>query len=482
MGTNTGKIEVWDSTTCKLVRRMTGHESRVGTMAWSSTLLASGSRDRNIYLQDVRIRSGGGSSSSRRSSGGGSSSSGGGGDGHSRDSSQQGSAHWQHSSFTAGVHGSHITASHGDLGMHDTGVAAGPEDGAVDAVHAEPGSSGPGSSGWMRSIAERLSADPLAADHDRYVLPAQATSPAASPARAGVAARGGGGGGGRDIYQPSRASTMRASYPPAAAGVNDIGPGGVSESAEHPPRRWRFIRPGDGSDSVTVASSMSSTTGAGFDALGRLSHSSIFTAEATAAVTERMSDPFRLGPGGDGGGGSGGAGASFLGLSVARALTRMGSTPGGGGVGGGGAGVLGVQHGSRRDVVCELTAHKQEVCGLKWSFDERLLASGGNDNKLFVWDAALHAQNSMASSRAAAGATASSSVISEPLCRFEDHTAAVKAVAWSPHQHGLLASGGGTADRHIRFWNANTSVALHKIDTGSQVLYEAGSELQMGAA
>ena len=31
----------------------------------------------------------------------------------------------------------------------------------------------------------------------------------------------------------------------------------------------------------------------------------------------------------------------------------------------------------------------------------------------------------------------------EPLCRFNDHTAAVKAVAWSPHQHGLLASGGG---------------------------------------
>jgi cell division cycle 20-like protein 1 (cofactor of APC complex) len=89
---------------------------------------------------------------------------------------------------------------------------------------------------------------------------------------------------------------------------------------------------------------------------------------------------------------------------------------------------------------------------LKWSFDEKMLASGGNDNKLFVWDA-QHGRDS------------------EPLCRLEDHTAAVKAVAWSPHQHGLLASGGGTADRHIRFWNALTSLPLHKIDTGSQVLY-----------
>jgi cell division cycle 20-like protein 1 (cofactor of APC complex) len=37
-----------------------------------------------------------------------------------------------------------------------------------------------------------------------------------------------------------------------------------------------------------------------------------------------------------------------------------------------------------------------------------------------------------------------------PLWRFRQHTAAVKALAWSPHQAGLLASGGGTSDRHIR--------------------------------
>jgi len=34
-----------------------------------------------------------------------------------------------------------------------------------------------------------------------------------------------------------------------------------------------------------------------------------------------------------------------------------------------------------------------------------------------------------------------------PLAKFSDHQAAVKAIAWSPHQHSLLASGGGTADR-----------------------------------
>ena len=49
------------------------------------------------------------------------------------------------------------------------------------------------------------------------------------------------------------------------------------------------------------------------------------------------------------------------------------------------------------------------------------------------------------------------------------HTAAVKAIAWSPHQHNLLVSGGGTADRTIRFWNTSTFSLVNKIDTGSQV-------------
>ena len=45
----------------------------------------------------------------------------------------------------------------------------------------------------------------------------------------------------------------------------------------------------------------------------------------------------------------------------------------------------------------------------------------------------------------------------------------MKAIAWSPHQQGLLASGGGTADRYIRFWNTLTAQSLQCIDTGSQV-------------
>jgi len=43
-----------------------------------------------------------------------------------------------------------------------------------------------------------------------------------------------------------------------------------------------------------------------------------------------------------------------------------------------------------RDIRCaepytnKLVGHKQEICGLRWSFDDQQLASGGNDNKVRI--------------------------------------------------------------------------------------------------
>lgn len=31
--------------------------------------------------------------------------------------------------------------------------------------------------------------------------------------------------------------------------------------------------------------------------------------------------------------------------------------------------------------------------------------------------------------------------------------AAIKAIDWSPHKRGILASGGGTVDRRLSIWN-----------------------------
>ncbi|VAH36197.1 unnamed protein product [Triticum turgidum subsp. durum] len=55
------------------------------------------------------------------------------------------------------------------------------------------------------------------------------------------------------------------------------------------------------------------------------------------------------------------------------------------------------------------------------------------------------------------------------LHRMEDHSAAVKALAWCPFQSNLLASGGGANDRCIKFWNTHTGACLNSVDTGSQV-------------
>ena len=95
-----------------------------------------------------------------------------------------------------------------------------------------------------------------------------------------------------------------------------------------------------------------------------------------------------------------------------------------------------------------LHEHRQEVCGLRWSLhDENQLASGGNDNQLFIWQATS----------------------TQPLAKFSDHQAAVKAINWSPLHRGLLATGGGTADQCIRFWNTINLRPLNAINTGSQV-------------
>ncbi|KAI1728433.1 WD domain, g-beta repeat domain-containing protein [Ditylenchus destructor] len=114
----------------------------------------------------------------------------------------------------------------------------------------------------------------------------------------------------------------------------------------------------------------------------------------------------------------------------------------------------------QRDLRCGSTAvrtlqsHRQEVCGLKWSPNKEYLASGGNDNQLLVWS---HRKN-------------------EPVQTYSEHNAAVKALAWSPHHHGVLVSGGGTADRSLRFWNTMTGQAMQCVETGSQVCNVAWSK------
>ncbi|KAL4398985.1 WD repeat-containing protein Slp1 [Malassezia pachydermatis] len=92
-------------------------------------------------------------------------------------------------------------------------------------------------------------------------------------------------------------------------------------------------------------------------------------------------------------------------------------------------------------------AHAAQVCGLAWREDSALLASGGNDNVVKVWDRRTNVAK----------------------MRKENHRAAVKALAWSPHNSSLLATGGGSADRCIHFWNTTQNTRVQTIQTAAQV-------------
>lgn len=74
------------------------------------------------------------------------------------------------------------------------------------------------------------------------------------------------------------------------------------------------------------------------------------------------------------------------------------------------------------------------------------IAVGGNDNLVTLWDARK---------------------MKAPRLRFRmPHNAAVKALAFCPWLPHLLATGGGTNDRNLRFWHTNsgTLIECHNIE------------------
>jgi len=99
-------------------------------------------------------------------------------------------------------------------------------------------------------------------------------------------------------------------------------------------------------------------------------------------------------------------------------------------------------------IVEKWECHRQEVCGIKWNYHSpRLLASGGNDNKVYIWKIGY----------------------TKPLATLASHVAAVKAIAWHPVNRNILVTGGGTNDRQIRVWNVAQELAIDNTDAEGQV-------------
>ncbi|KAG8381016.1 hypothetical protein BUALT_Bualt06G0076900 [Buddleja alternifolia] len=116
---------------------------------------------------------------------------------------------------------------------------------------------------------------------------------------------------------------------------------------------------------------------------------------------------------------------------------------------------------ARNSLVCYMKVHIHEVCGLKWSSTGNTLASGGNDNRVYIWDACK--MSSM-----------------NPVYRLNDHDAAVKALAWCPYDSNVLASGGGSSDGTLKIWNIQKGTCVKSIETTAQASHRHHKEILTG--
>lgn len=98
-------------------------------------------------------------------------------------------------------------------------------------------------------------------------------------------------------------------------------------------------------------------------------------------------------------------------------------------------------------------AHSAEICGIEYKSDSNQFATGGNDNLVSIWDARQ----------------SHSGVTCQPTFSKLNHKAAVKALLWCPFQLSLLATGGGSSDKTINFWNTTTGARVNTIETSSQI-------------
>ncbi|KAF4457843.1 hypothetical protein F53441_318 [Fusarium austroafricanum] len=158
--------------------------------------------------------------------------------------------------------------------------------------------------------------------------------------------------------------------------------------------------------------------------------------------------------------------------------------------------------------------HCQQVCGLAWSYDGRLFASGGNDNLCCLFDADqvsgrqvepslsgngyrgrieagsvyggietrvtrlldVDAENDVpvrairAQLQSLPTATDTVRYLGPAIAKHHwNHDAAVKAIAFCPWRRELVATGGGSNDKCIHFFHTPSGAALATISVSAQV-------------
>ncbi|KAK0708947.1 WD40 repeat-like protein [Lasiosphaeria miniovina] len=153
-------------------------------------------------------------------------------------------------------------------------------------------------------------------------------------------------------------------------------------------------------------------------------------------------------------------------------------------------------------LLARITIHAQQICGLSWSPNGALFATGGNDNQCCLFETGkaivAHSQAHDSSpgrddidnpTRSPSRETSEASTADTEIrvqnsrtaptivkhLRSGDekyrwlHGAAVKAIAFCPWQDGLVATGGGSNDKCIHFFHTTSGAALATISVSAQV-------------
>ena len=136
-------------------------------------------------------------------------------------------------------------------------------------------------------------------------------------------------------------------------------------------------------------------------------------------------------------------------------------------------------------LLARIMVHQQQICGLSFSHDGSMFATGGNDNLCCLF----HTNSILRSTREEAQAAEEVLIQADGIRRVHTivgrggvkevkegaekhrwiHGAAVKAIAFCPWRDGLVATGGGSNDKCIHFFHTSSGACLATISVAAQV-------------
>ncbi|KAL3425457.1 WD repeat domain-containing protein [Phlyctema vagabunda] len=130
----------------------------------------------------------------------------------------------------------------------------------------------------------------------------------------------------------------------------------------------------------------------------------------------------------------------------------------------------------------KISLHRQQICGLSFSRDGYLFATGGNDNLCCLFETNKVLLSSWDESEVSVRAFTGVHMISDEdnqtgvqavIVGSEKHRwvhgAAVKAIAFCPWNDTLVATGGGSNDKCIHFFHTSSGACLATISVAAQV-------------